>query len=159
MVFVTADSVKGIIEVKTRVSRSGLRQVVNKLGNNCAFIHRPLVQRFRPYIGLFAYDSDLGIHDWRRVLNTLRLAASGDEERTVNHLSLGDSFFIKYWDVDERPRWHAYELRNRAPAYFINNLIHMVAEHSVALNQSIWFPSDGKEANFIGEMPLRLQGD
>jgi len=159
LVFVTPDSVRGIIEVKTRVSRSSLRPALNKLADNCAYIHRPALRRFHPYVGLFAYDTDLRTEDCAQALNSLRLAADGDEGRVVNHLALGDSFFIKFWyepQVDH-PHWHAYELKNRAAAYFVNNLIHTTAEDSVSLNQDIWFPSDGNEVHSLGQMLLRRQ--
>jgi hypothetical protein len=163
LVFITSDAVKGIIEVKSTVRTVELREILSKLAANAEFAYRhssTLRPRNGLYVGLFAYDTYMNQKHSGRVLLELRRAARGSESRIVNHLSLGDSLFVRFWDrspsgEDGYDRWHSYYLGSKSAGYFVNNVMHMIAEESVDINQDVWFPVDGKENYLIGDVPLR----
>jgi hypothetical protein len=185
LVLLTSDAVLGIVEVKTRVGgRREIEEILSKLATSAEFVNRNRLlyareflspgfnitghsnprPRFqlRPFrglfVGLFAYETDLWERDSGMVLHALRDAAQRSRQRIVNHVSLGNSLFFRYWHRSPTlelnyHRWHAYELIHRAPGYFINNIVDMVSE-SVRLNQTLWFPEEGKEIHKIGELPF-----
>lgn len=161
LVFITSDAVRGVIEVKTKVYKNSFKNVLTKLANNIEFIKYSLnnQDRRRIFVGLFAYESDFGDEYSSKVLNCLHNAAQNNESRIVNHISIGESVFIRYWEISPHSRrnynsWRFYSLPNIAPGYFINNLVSLVAEDSVELNKQIWFPPEGKELNAINEKRL-----
>lgn len=163
LVFITSDAVKGIIEVKSTVRTVELSEILSKLAANAEFAHKQSSKsgvKNRMYVGLFAYDAYMSEKHSRRVLLEVMRAARGSESRIVNHLSLGDSLFVRFWDrspsgEDGYNRWHSYYLGSKSAGYFVNNVVHMLAEESVNINQDVWFPVDGKENYLIGTVPLR----
>ncbi len=160
LVFVTSDAVKGIIEVKSKIYRNTIEDVLSKLGDNAEFIYRNLTDLDETlFVGLFAYEIELENLRSTHVLDALESSARHNRIRVVNHLSLGDSFFIRFWETSPHweqgyNKWRAYKLNRKAPGYFINNVVHAVAEDSVSSNQDVWFPSEGKERYSIEERSL-----
>jgi hypothetical protein len=163
LVFITSDAVKGIIEVKSTVRTAELREILAKLAANAEFANKQSLKsgaQNRIYVGLFVYDTYMSQRHSGRVLLELRRAARGSERRIINHLALGDSLFVRFWDrspsgEDGYNRWHSYYLGSKSAGYFVNNIVHMLAEESVNINQDVWFPVDGKENYLIDDAPLR----
>lgn len=166
LVIITSDAVRGIIEVKSRITVGGMREAIEKLADNSAFILEGRREGDRIpdafFVGLFAYDSDARDASGAVVLQHLRNAANGDRRRVVNHVSLGPTFFVRYWPRDPYDRagvgayskWHYYRLQGKAPGYFINNVVSSVAQDSVSTNESLWFPREGKEIDKLSEIGL-----
>lgn len=162
LVFLTSDAVRAVIEVKSKISSaSHLSEVLHKLADKAEFLYEQTpdnqFEAQPPFVGLFAYEWNL--IDEERVLEALFNAAhaAGDRNphtRVVNHVALGESFFVRYWKTDpfrdrgtNYCRWHAYDLSNRAYGYFIHNVVDTVSTQSVSLNPSLWFPETGKECH------------
>lgn len=151
-VLVTPDATLGIIEVKTRVRRSNLSDVLMKI-DSIAKLHKNQTTASMPFFGLFSYeDSDFDIHF---ALQTIRDIFIGFAATPIHILSFGESKFIRFWQFDPRNhtrlvhRWHAYELEGKAPAYFLHNDIAFTCQQSVNENDDLWFPKEGKEPNLI----------
>ena len=156
LVFVTPDAVKAVIEVKTKIHKSALPSVIEKVCENAA-----LVRSITPsgkFFGLFSYE---GISaDPGYVLNTIKDKVRGINPRMVNCIALGDSTFVRFWNLDPDTGrhidcWHAYQIPKRASGYFIHNVIESMCPESVNQYSAVWYPSSGKESFKVGEATLR----
>jgi hypothetical protein len=157
LVFVTADAVKGIIDVKSKIHSTNLVGAINNLADNAAFTRSNSNFSEQPdelFVGLFAYGTTLhGGNLCQRVLDVLKTSADEDSRRVINHLCLGNSLFVRYWPYrpGDRARhfgydmWHGYALADLSPGYFIHNAVDSVSGSSVVLNNDVWFPAEGKE--------------
>lgn len=151
-IITTKKNVKGIIEVKSRITPASLSQVVqqfeesvNMLGLLPSFIPnfaiRPKIRQYKIFLGVFAYEFD-GQVDSQRLDEGLRRSSG-----IINHLALGSDLFIRKWKKEDgqmlEPRidaasdfYNIYELNHIAYSYFISNLIDVV---SGGLNDRYWF--------------------
>lgn len=163
LVMITPDSVKGIIEVKTKIYNiSELEKFTNNLADNLEFIDNDYYYKNSNdniFAGLFSYDSNLKDTDSTQILNRLKSVAGGNPKRVVNHLCLGSSLFVRFWSQspESKPKldynkWHSYSLNAKAPGYFINNVVGAMAKDSVRVNQDVWFPTISKELKKLGEI-------
>lgn len=146
LVFVTPDSVIGVIEVKTSLDNTSFNQAVSQLVDQAKVASYPT--HYRKFFGIFAYESTV---DSQYALKTLRNAAIQPGGTTIDLICLGQDHFIKWWQHDpENPkrsaeRWHSYRFKNKAPGYFIHNVVGAVSPHSIGENESVWYPREGKE--------------
>jgi hypothetical protein len=146
LAFVTPDAVIGVIEVKSRATPHLVAEAAKKLAANMLLIRRhPNIHAFA---GIFAFEDGGG--DSQAYLNAIAGAAERWENR-VDLVCVGGSRFIKYWhfnpeDVQQSyDGWHSYDLPERAPGYFVHNVIDSVSPDSVFSNNEVWFPPGGKE--------------
>ena len=124
LVFAPPDAVLGVLEVKTSLDRTGFRHAIDDLCKKSE-----LVGTWHPtrrVVGLFSYEDRTG--DVRGILPALRDVVNSHADRIINLVCLGPSRFIRYWNLDPTgkkliDKWHAYELENKAPGYFIHNVI------------------------------------
>lgn len=157
LVFVTPDAVRGIVEVKATLRRGQVADVLAKLANNAALVPGA---GSRVFLGLFAYDAELG-HDGDAFLRAaLQNAARGDARRAVNHVCAGWSLFSKYWPshpLTEEPmdKWFTYQVDQIAPGYFLANALESLIGQPIRDNLWAWYPSEGKEIHKSGEISLR----
>ena len=166
-VIVTPDGVRGIIEVKTSAVKSDLESIFSKLADDIAMI--PTGHSDCRFFGVFFYEGtgtlqNLGGNpeEAQNVLTKLFNASEGSSRRTINCISIGDSFFARYWIQSPEgnqlvERWHAYYLENKAPAYFIHNVIEHLCPDSVLKNNAVWYPETGKESCKIAEQNRQNQ--
>lgn len=156
LVFVTPDAVLGIIEVKTSLDNSSFLNAVQNISSN-AFLIQQNSPKKRVY-GLFSYEDNTT--NIQNNLETLANVAKENSKKVVHCISLGKSRFIRYWNLDPVTgkkvvnRWHAYDLIDMAPAYFIHNIIEEICPQSVDENKMLWYPAEGKESKKIGEIDL-----
>lgn len=156
LVFVTPDAVLGIIEVKASLNSTTFKKSIEKLCDNAELIQVEYPGQ-RVY-GLFSFKDQT-----RRIETTLgavQASVGGNWARIVHCICLGDSKFIRYWNLDPEEKrlldkWHAYRLEGMAPGYFIHNIIERICPQSVAQNQALWYPQEGKEHHKIGEIDWR----
>jgi hypothetical protein len=154
LVFVTADAVEAVIEVKTRLTNShhnryqGLANVLEKLACQAEQIRIHTDQTLHPWIGLFVFE--IGDLTPQITLETLQGVTHGNFARVVNCIVLGRDTFIKFWgngeDVDSPvagPVWHSYELERLAPTYFIGNCISKLSRGIPNNAADAWFPIEG----------------
>jgi hypothetical protein len=163
LVIVTTDAVRAIVEVKTKLNTSRFREAIGKLADNAEFLHTNATEDSvianPPFIGLFSYEWEGRSESLHNVLSNLLETANAGRERhiaplhrVVNHVTLGDSYFARFWRRDPSSQrgvsyntWHAYNLENKAFGYFIHNLLDAISDQSVNNNQDVWFPRSGKE--------------
>jgi len=163
-VIATPDSVKGIIEVKTKIRNlSEYEEFIAKIANNLKFIRN---NHYYDYIftGLYTYEIGFAINEGNMIslLEIIKKYSEipGGHISCLNHLSLGNDFFVKFWD--ESPdrsnkvynNWHGYELICKSPAYFIMNSVIEVSDNRYGIKDYLWFPPEGKEGNLIGKLKL-----
>jgi hypothetical protein len=126
LLILTPEAALGAIEVKTCPTSSEIRTALLKLSDTAELVTHNL--RGTPtFFGLFAYE---GNPDIESTLHDLQAAVNKNEWRLINCVSIGDSFFIRYWphhpSLDQKKlyrRWHSYDLRRKAPAYFVFNVV------------------------------------
>lgn len=159
-VLITPDAAIGIIEVKTRIENSDLRPILKKI-EKIAKLHRRQGTTARPFYGLFAYeDSSPSLS---AILNVVSEVFCGVGEIPIHILAFGESKFIRFWEFNPRDhrkkidRWHAYDLRGKAPAYFLHNAIAYTCRQSVDENDKIWFPREGKEPHLVDSIDMNQE--
>ena len=152
LVFLTPDAVLGIIEVKSRTTKAILDQALDKFA---AIGSKMGSDRSHCFFGLFSYES--AIPDDHVILEQLRERCN-HAVKIVDLISLGCSTFIRWWKL--RPqggtaqyeKWHSYALEHMAAGYFIANVVDFVSPDSVARNDWLWFPENGKERKKTGDI-------
>ena len=164
LVFASPEAVRAIIEVKSRTTRQTLSQALDRLIPNCELIYQrrmPGIGHIRHtnfFSGVFSYETDIDDEDV--VLDLLQEKSGGHPHRVVSHACLSDSLFFKYWDAhvwdNDVPEWHSYQLHRLAPAYFVGNLVDILAPNSVFANPKLWFPLHSKEVHKTGTKSLTL---
>jgi len=159
-VLVTPDATVGVIEVKTRVNRSEINDVLRKI-DTIAKLHRRQPTVAKPFFGLYSYeDTDF---DCTFYLQKLKEVFCGFAVTPIHILSFGESKFIRFWEFDPYDhrklirRWHAYDLEGKAPAYFLHNAIAFTCRESVNENDELWFPIEGKEPHRIGTIDMNQE--
>mgnify|MGYP000076328768 FL=1 len=152
LVFVTPDSVRAVIEVKTRQSIPNLEKTLSTL-NEIAQI----IADINCFIGLFSYDYEREY--CRDLIERVSEITNVGGKSYINHLVLGKNYFMKYWTNDpvtneECSKWHFYKLKDLSYAYFINNLLDYISNGTVSINHRAWFPLDSKERFKLDEISL-----
>jgi hypothetical protein len=153
-VIITADAALALIEVKTRIEKSEIEQVCRKIFSAAQLLRtQPTIAR--PFIGAIAIeDTEVTAEEMLDPIYNVAGAPGGPE---FNCLCLGSSYFVRYWYLPPQPpnipvnRWHAYNIPNMAPAYFIHNVIESLFPQSVSENSGMWYPLAGKEPHKIGQ--------
>jgi hypothetical protein len=150
-IIITLDTAKGVIEVKTKIRQQNeLRDALNKLCGIAQFINPISVYGKNQFFGLFSYEEVSFNRD--TVLEIVQDCVNGQHQRVVNCLSFGKHYFVRYWPTQPNTsgvhgynKWHAYHLENKAPAYFIHNVIDHLCPQWASDNNDVWYPEDGKE--------------
>ncbi len=123
LVFVTADAVEAVIEVKTTLrsnasasdrnnsDRNNLQSVLTRLANEVQFIRQNAKPK-RCWAGLFVFERGNIQHE--NLLTALQSAADNDEERAIDCVTVGGDTFVHYWSRGtvqvespiDGPVWH-----------------------------------------------------
>lgn len=158
-VITTADCVRAAVEVKTRLTTPNLHEALRKLNDVSALMRRRCIHT-RPFLGLFCYEpiaSEATI-----VLDALREANGQASNYEIQALCFGESQFYRFWEFDPRSpsrqrydSWHAYELPEIAPGYFVHNLVEFLFPHAVERADDMWYPVDGKERHLVAAKSRR----
>jgi hypothetical protein len=127
-IITSKENVKAIIEVKTSVNASTIREVIQN-----AVYNGQIANCFN---GLFIYECNNSIFRHERLADELL-----NNIGKVNHMCFGENIFVKYWDEGNPllnihlPTYSFYKIEKLSFSYFISNLIHSVINGS----NSIWF--------------------
>jgi len=154
-VIVIEESVKGIIEVKSKIytgrtHNNSLYKIIEKFNSFNQFLTVKEKGSNRIFKGIFGYEFDGNI-DSVIIDEALRLSHG-----MVNHISLDSSKFIRHWVNNEGLEppvecqgdfYNVYNMNNLSHAYFISNLIHLTSNKDLLDRYWISFPIGTKEVN------------
>lgn len=154
LVFLTPDSVLGIVEVKSRATKAILSNAVSKLAD----IGRRLGRHSEHCcLSLFAYESSNDPFDWySEILQSQCVHPS----EVIDLISVGCSSFVKWWPYSPHggdqhyEHWHAYRLQHMSAGYFIANLIDEVSSDVMSLDGRFWYPERSKEHDLVARIPF-----
>lgn len=154
LVIVTPDVVRAAIEVKTRISKQDLPEVLTKIDTLARLLHKTPGHP-SPFFGLFSYEEHP--FDPEYLLGTLKETNGGIGNYEINCISIGLRQFVRFWPFHPRgetkrayDHWHCYELENIGQAYFVHNVIDHLFPDQVRSNNNLWYPIDGKENSQVG---------
>lgn len=147
---IPSSCVKGIVEVKTKISNSKLEAIINTSKSNGKIVGESV------FNGIMSYEYDDSIRN-NNIDNYLKSSCG-----YVNHISLGKNIFIKYWNkasgMSKKYReniYSIYELRCLSFSYFISNLITMICKEADTDNWWLRFPVEGtKELHKIRQVSV-----
>jgi hypothetical protein len=146
LVFVTPDSIIGLLEVKSSMTNNLLSSSAEKLARNIELVR--LHPNIRAFAGIFSFEDQT--RDPRRSVGCIS-DASATWNRKIDFVSLGTDRFIRFWETEPgnsrkiHHSWHSYKINRLAQGYFVHNVIDAVCPHSVFENQDVWFPHSSKE--------------
>lgn len=155
---VIEDSVRGIIEVKSKIylgraNANSFSKVLEKFNTFNDFLTIGDLGNDSIFKGIFSFDFE-GNLDSEIIDEALNLSKG-----MVNHISLNSSTFMKYWsgNLELDPSvdcsgsfYNIYEIRDLSHSYFISNLIHFVCDKDLTDRYWISFPiPDTKESKRI----------
>ncbi|WP_276088079.1 DUF6602 domain-containing protein [Pedobacter sp. JY14-1] len=149
----TADVVRGIIEVKANLQQASLHDTVLRANENGHFIFSAKDEDDDGFFnGIFSFE---GFRDPNPITianavvnaNAIVTELAGYSKFKVNHISFNSDLFLKYWPDEAQPH-SLYNLSELSFSFFISNLVDMLASKSVRKNNFIWFSTD-KELNLM----------
>jgi hypothetical protein len=155
----TADAVRAVIEVKTSVPRSKLRDTIYNL-DQVSLLLRTRCVHPRPFLGLFAFDSTDSSPE--EILQTLKEVNGHIGHYEISALCFGDQEFYEFWTFEPgtrcgkvHDRWYAYDLPHLAPGYFIHSILQHMYPAAVERAEGMWFPTEDKEARCVAQITRR----
>jgi hypothetical protein len=157
---VTPNSVKAVIEVKTDATDQ-LKETIEKLNKIGNMLYRRQPTMKPPFLGIFSYNDSYNRdqneeYDLDRLKTRLEnhiQISHRNEEWRINHLSLSEDLFVKYWEEQNRRYYSVYNLKGLSFSFFMSNVITMVTEQYIQNEFDTWFPSD-KERNKLFDIEL-----
>lgn len=150
-VILTPKSVRGIVEVKTRIHDRGrptLMDAISSLSESLRLLGDRDV-----FSGIFSYEYD-EIRDDQDIPRSIQDTLS-DVEIPVKVISLGPDLFIRYWQREYGRLlyppvtecggdfYNVYMLRGLSFSYFISNLLVMCSTSDLTDMQWFLFPIEG----------------
>jgi hypothetical protein len=149
----TADCVRAAAEVKTRLTTAMLKEAFGKLNDVSSLMRRRCVHP-HPFLGLFCYEPASA--EPTAILEALQEANGQASNYAIRALCFGDSQFYRFWGLDPQRKtgqlydsWHAYDLPETAPGYFIHSLVEFIFPNAVERAEDMWYPVDGMEQHRV----------
>jgi hypothetical protein len=149
-VILTADAVLGIIEVKANATNQGLQKIVEKSNENGKFIFEARYDKSKPFFnGIFSYESTVNndVTIAKAIKTSWEKLGANEYKQNfaVNHISLNQDLFYKFWQnewLKKSEAHYLYEIKELSFSFFISNLMDWISENSVIENSNLWFPVD-----------------
>ncbi len=156
-------NVKGIIEVKSKITPSTLTDVISKFDDSIVNFIRDFKSPLRSevFLGIFAFEFSGSIN------SDLIDSAILSSRKNVNHIALGHNYFIKKWSACDNRNliipvecetdfYNLYNLPDLSFSYFISNLIEF-SGNGIIDRDWFSFPIEGtKEINRVKTICERL---
>ncbi|UJG40393.1 MAG: hypothetical protein K9W45_11195 [Candidatus Heimdallarchaeum aukensis] len=142
-VITTPDNVKGIIEVKTKVNNSNIKEIMDNASFNGKIIGKS------KFNGIFAYSGSNSLNEG--LIQGHIIAALKNSQGFVNHICMGENLFIKLWlerEMQDKLNdvYSIYKIENLSFSYFISNLIENISEKELSKRWWFLYPiKEGKE--------------
>ena len=150
-VILTPDSVRAIIEVKANLLNQNVADIVRRANENGEFIWSGKEdKKFAFFNGIFSFEGNNNFNISIFIENVRNANATLEEDKSfkkykVNHISINENWFLKYWPDDENPH-SLYNIEELSFSFFISNLIDILSHKSVRRNNFIWYAKN-KELN------------
>lgn len=143
LLIVTPESVRAVIEVKTRVKGlADLSKVAIKLAAQKAHVQRH-VQCKDVWAGLFVYEGEDAPHE--EILKAVG-EAKAHHQCWIDSVAYGADTFVKFFSIPEdkggpRPSqaWHSFHDSGLAPANFVASLIEALVPPGKDMGSFAWF--------------------
>ena len=148
-IITTLSAVKGIIEVKTRINSNDFSAIIKKAADLKKYL------KSNTFNGIFSYESSVDF-DNEAVISCLK-----DCKGKVNHLCLGNDYFIKYWDQrqdfnsenKDKRHYAIYEIPDYSFGYFISTLVVMSTNYPLDEQAAFLFSiPEGKDEHRIKDI-------
>ena len=146
-VILTPDSVKAIIEVKANLINQNVSEIIRQVNENGQFIWRGKKdKKFAFFNGIFSFEgnNNFNITTFSENVRSGNSPFEGDrsfKKYKVNHISINENWFLKYWPNDASPH-SLYNLEELSFSFFISNLIDILSHKSVRRNNYIWYTTN-----------------
>ncbi|MEC3196134.1 hypothetical protein P9Z84_26060 [Bacillus cereus] len=153
-IITTPENVRGIVEVKTGMKSDEIEGIIEKINKNAdvAFNSK--------FNGLFVFEKRNIRIDNNSINSKLKQSLLESKGR-LNHLCVGEKFFIKFWGSGprllEEGEYRFYDIEELAFSYFISNLMEMVAPEKVTGKSWFLYPietANGKEDFKVYTLPV-----
>ncbi|WP_139427677.1 DUF6602 domain-containing protein [Aeromonas sobria] len=150
LVFIPPSACRAVIEVKSSYNANVYRDAAKSI-SSVANLVRSSEPDLDIFVGIFFYE--MHGNDSRVALTALKELTDQSLTKTIDHVCIGNSKFIKFWEVNpddnsqDYNAWHLYTLHNMSAGYFIHNLMSVISDRQLVRNENIWFPAEGKEAS------------
>lgn len=137
---VTPNSVKAVIEVKTRLRSGDLTEVVEKINEIGSFLEETcMLGKYDPFIGIFSYEGHHSIPSLEsnikdRIINGIK------NQCYIDCITLNKDIFIKYPSLEDK--FQVYHAKDFSFSFFISNLIKKVMDEPMGDESPTWFPKD-----------------
>jgi len=172
-VVVSPVCVLAIIEVKTRIAASDLAAYIEKANANGKMImSEDNIQRPQElFNGIFSFNIENQIDSYAQHMERMCLYALGDESAVVNHVSLGEKNFIRFWNQNNAFDQSCYnfydfstgQVKDLSFAYFFSNVLLSIYDSGERQNRILpegfrqfLFPApNGKEAYKRCSIPMK----
>jgi hypothetical protein len=161
-VIVTPQSVRAIIEVKTRVRLTNFESIIKKIMNNAHIIRnnqgtiyevdcsgKPEERPQELFVGLFSYECADKAHDYFEKLKRIYLEERKNNQKVpiekyfINNIVLSKNIFLQLKVKSSEDISHTlYSMKNLAYSYFIVNLLRSIDFLKIYMSPGIWFPFD-----------------
>lgn len=156
-IITTSPSVRGIIEVKTKLRTSDFDGVFNKANNAGKFIYegKGVISDYF-YNGVFSFEGPQTYcnEEFRSKFHTAieNLDRDATGHFWVNHICFNRDLLLRC--APGRAEYVLYKLENLAFSYFISNLLYYITDNGLEIEKDkcIWFPESkiGREIWSIG---------
>lgn len=161
-VIIEKHGVKGIVEVKSSLSKCGIADIVRKAHENGEMIGEQI------FNGIFAYETDIKANT--REIPPGAKTALEKYKGFVNHIAFGKDIFMRYWakgELCQNRKEHIsfYGIEDLSFGYFISNLTEVVSGVQLSTEQQkFYYPiQGGKEVFRIKDLeitfPCKSEGE
>lgn len=190
-IITTPENVIGIIEVKSNISPTMICDIIDKSNKNAAIISGDTEMLL--FNGIFSFNNSsdnsgtyvehLVNHDYKELIKkqNFNQVISNKLYSCVNHITLGNRFFLKLWPMGQNddnelysskiftPYYSMYDMYDGlAFSYFLSNLQEFIIRRSTGYlkgklpeeMESFLYPiPEGKEARLIEKIQLERKRD
>jgi hypothetical protein len=130
-------AVRGLVEVKTKISPHTVTKALQKLLRDSAGVCFPGTGRL---FALFAYSHDMGDSAHEILLDKLHATATGNTMNVISTVVAGPDLIIRYVEFEDgayRNEWRAYRVEGEAFGYFI-----AIVLRSLIGEEGLWLPHE-----------------
>jgi hypothetical protein len=142
-IIATPNGICGIVEIKTRLCRGKLKDIIRTCNSNGKMIVNN--GGSLSYNGLFFFD-DGDPPDERidRIISETKNEIVFEERNKyiMDHISIGENTLVKYWNSGYDDKYSKYSLNGLSYSFFIMNIISEIVWGGHSPQNRLWFVED-----------------